>query len=118
MLRGHMHLIRRNALILCLFLCDQPLSLESSHAARAGRRDGLAVLFVLHVARGKDALDGRLGGTGHGLNVAVGVERELGFDEGGRGFVACMLVCAGCVRMMRLLDWQDAMQRAEDFATI
>jgi hypothetical protein len=46
-----------------------------------------------------------LGGTGHGLNVAVGVEGELGFDEGRGGFVACMLVCVDCERMVRTLDW-------------
>lgn len=85
-----MHLVRRDVLILSLFLCNQPLSLQRRHTARTGRRDGLAVLLVLDVAGGEHALDGCLGGTGYGLNVAVCVEGELGLDEGGGGLVACL----------------------------
>ena len=89
-----MHLVRRDILILGLFLCNQPLSLQCRHAARTGRRNGLAVLLVLVVAGGEHALDGCLGGTGHGLDVAVCVEGELGLDEGGCGFVAYLSAAA------------------------
>lgn len=68
---------------------QQPLGLQRGDAPRSGRSDGLTVLLILDVSRGKDALDGRDGRSGLGDNVAVFVGRDLPPDEGGGGLVTC-----------------------------
>lgn len=85
-----MDLVGGDRVVLCLFLRDQPLSLKRGHTSRPGRRDGLSVLLVLDITSGKDALDGRLGGTGDSPDVAVVVEDDLRLDQGGSGLVSCV----------------------------
>src|SRR4051812_19677913 len=50
---------------------EELLGLERGHAARAGRRDRLAILLVLDIARGEHADHGGLGGAGRGEDVAL-----------------------------------------------
>lgn len=86
-----MYLLGRDALILGLFLSNQPLGLESSHTSRPSGRDGLPVLLVLDITRGEHALDGGLGGAGDSEDVAVCVKLELRLDKSSSGFVTFYL---------------------------
>jgi hypothetical protein len=49
--------VRLSTRVLDLFLCEQALALERGNAARPGGRDGLAILLVLDVTCGENALD-------------------------------------------------------------
>ena len=65
-----------------------PLGVEGALAAAAGRRDGLAVGVVDHVADGEDALQVGAGRAGLGEDVAVLVGVDLVGDHLGAGDVA------------------------------
>src|SRR5882672_8835775 len=59
------------------------LGIERGHAAATGRRDGLPVREVLHVATGEDARHVRVGAPRPRLDVAVVVQLELALEEVG-----------------------------------
>ena len=64
------------------FLSQQEaFAVECGNTARTGGGDGLAVVGVLHVARGEDALDRGLRGARLGADVAFGIELELSGEE-------------------------------------
>lgn len=68
-------------------LSKQLLTVESSHAAGTSRGNGLSVSLVLDITSGKDTLDGGVGGTGDGNNIALLVGLDLALDDGGGGDV-------------------------------
>lgn len=80
-------LSRWDTLVLSLLLADQPLCLQSGHASRTGRGDGLSVLLILDITGGEDTLDRSLGGSGHSHNVAVLVAVDLSLDKSSGGLV-------------------------------
>src|SRR5581483_10900072 len=67
---------------------EPPLRVDRRLAAGAGGRDGLAVVVVVHVARGEDALDRGERGPALHLEVAVLLELELIGEELDVGRVA------------------------------
>ena len=56
---------------------QKPFAVQGGDTSRRSRRDGLAVVGVLHVAGGEDAFDRGLRRSRLDLDVAFGVERQL-----------------------------------------
>ena len=73
--------------MISLLLSQQPLRLQRSHASGSSTGDSLLVPLVLHVSSGKHSDDAGLGGSGDGKDVAVGIDGDLGLEEGGGGDV-------------------------------
>jgi len=71
------HLLGRDLFIFRLFLTDEPLRLQRGHASGSGGGDGLSISLVLDITSSKDALDGCLGCTGYGSDVAVRIELQF-----------------------------------------
>jgi len=71
-----------------LFLSNQLLRLQRSHAPASRTRDRLPIPLILHVPSCKHALHRRLCRSGYGDDVAIRVSLDLGAYEGRRRFVA------------------------------
>ena len=102
-LRWDVNLLGRNALVLCLFLTDEPLRLERRHTSRSGGCDCLSVLLVLDITSGEDALDAGLGGSRYSEDVSIFIELQLGLDELRGGFVADSVEQSVDLEIARLL---------------
>src|SRR6516165_12300397 len=64
------------------------LGVNGCHAARPGRRHRMAVVVVLDVAAGEDAVDAGPRGAVERLDVAVVHELDLALEQGAVGLVA------------------------------
>src|SRR5580704_486578 len=69
-------------------LLEPALGVDGGHAAGPGRGDRLAVVVVLHVAAGEDAVDAGPGRAVERLDVPVGLQLQLTLEERAVGFVA------------------------------